>query len=273
MAVAENNLTWHEIREGDLAAARRRLAAVDRLAGECGEERLRAVALANLAEVSRLDGHPEEAQRLGRRAMTELERVGDPNHRRRLLATIGLALAESGQVDGASEILRRLRPGDDAPPDGPAAVVEAAIALRQGDQKPAAECFARAAEAYGGAHDPRDVVEALVGLIVSTPDVEERESAVHQLAELCRSGGNHPATSRANAARPGDRRPTLKRAPRGADGRRACPPHAGRRYAPPVRGEERRLPRHPALASVAPHPPCVDHIAAKRSAKLGDMSL
>ncbi len=32
IAVAENNLTWHEIREGDLAAARRRLAAVDELA-------------------------------------------------------------------------------------------------------------------------------------------------------------------------------------------------------------------------------------------------
>ena len=46
MAIAENNLTWHEIREGDLAAARRRLAAVDELAGDCGELRLRAVALA-----------------------------------------------------------------------------------------------------------------------------------------------------------------------------------------------------------------------------------
>ncbi|GIM90521.1 ATP-binding protein [Paractinoplanes toevensis] len=189
MAVAENNLTWHEIREGDLPAARRRLAAVDELASRCGEDRLRAVALTNLAEVARLEGRPDEAERLGRSAMPELERVGDPNHRRRLLATIGLALAESGQVDEALEILERLRPPDELPPDGPAAVVEAAVALQQGEQKHAAECFARAAEAYDGAHDPRDVVEALVGLIVSTPNQDERAAAVRRLAELCRSGG------------------------------------------------------------------------------------
>jgi predicted ATPase/transcriptional regulator with XRE-family HTH domain len=189
MAVAENNLTWHEIREGDLPAARRRLAAADHLASECGEERLRAVALANLAEVARLDGRPAEAERLGRRALTELARVGDPNHRRRALATIGLALAESGRVDEALEVLDRLRPAEDQPTDGPAAVVEAAIAMRQGEQKHAAECFARAADAYGGAHDPRDVVEALVGLIVCTPDQDERGAAVRRLAELCRAGG------------------------------------------------------------------------------------
>jgi len=189
MAVAENNLTWHEIREGDLPAARRRLAAVDQLASECGEERLCAVALANLAEVARLEGRPDEAQRLGRRASIELERVGDPNHRRRLLATIGLALAESDRVDEAREVLERLRTADDVVADGPAAVVEGAIALRQGDQKLAAESFARAAEAYGGAHDPRDVVESLVGLISSTPDADDRQSAVRRLADLCRSAG------------------------------------------------------------------------------------
>ncbi|GAA0563877.1 helix-turn-helix domain-containing protein [Paractinoplanes ferrugineus] len=189
MAVAENNLTWHEIREGDLPAARRRLMAVDELAGRCGEERLRAVALTNLAEVARLDGRPAEAERLGRSAMPELEQVGDPNHRRRLLATIGLAMAESGRVQEAVEILERLRLPDDQPPDGPAAVVEAAVALRRGEQKRAAECFARAAEAYDGAHDPRDVVEALVGLIASTPNQEEQATAVRRLAELCRTGG------------------------------------------------------------------------------------
>jgi predicted ATPase/transcriptional regulator with XRE-family HTH domain len=188
-AVAENNLTWHEIREGDLVAARGRLAAVDELAGACGEERLRAVALANLAEVARLDGHPEEAARLGRQAMVELERVGDPNHRRRLLATIGLALAESGRIGAAREVLEKLRQADEVSPDGPAAVVEAAIALRRGEQKRAAEFFARAAEAYGGAHDPRDMVEALVGLIVSTPEDDDRAAAVRRLGELCRAGG------------------------------------------------------------------------------------
>jgi hypothetical protein len=68
-------------------------------------------------------------------------------------------------------------------------VLEAAIALRRGDQKLAAELFARAADAYEGAHDPRDVVEALVGLIVSTPDAEESAAAIRRLAELLRSNG------------------------------------------------------------------------------------
>ena len=189
IAVAENNLTWHEIREGDLAAARRRLAAVDELASQSGEERLRALAMANLAEVARLDGKPEEAERLGRATMPELERVGDPNQRRRLRATIGLALAELGRTDEALAILERLRPPEDLPPDGPAAVVEAAIALSQGEQKHAADCFARAAEAYDGAHDQRDLVEALVGLIVSTPDQEERAAARRRLTVLCDTGG------------------------------------------------------------------------------------
>ncbi|GIE96403.1 ATP-binding protein [Paractinoplanes rishiriensis] len=189
VAVAENNLTWHEVREGDLEAARRRLAAVDELAGQSGEERLRAVARANLAEVARLDGRPDEAERLARVALAELDRVGDPNQRRRLLATLGLALAESGRVPAAREVLERLRMPTELPPDGPAAVVEAAIALREGEQKHAAECFARAAEAYDGAHDPRDVVEALVGLIVSTPVTDDRGVAVRRLADLCRSGG------------------------------------------------------------------------------------
>ncbi len=189
MAVAEHNLTWHEIREGDLAAARRRLRAVDQLAGDDGEDRLRALALANLAEVARLDGHPAEAEMLGRRAMTELERLGDPNHRRRLLATIGLALAESGRLEDALDVLARLQPSPDSPLDGPSAVVEAAIALRQGELKHAAQCYAWAAEAYGGTHDPRDVMEALIGLITSTPYDEERAEAVGRLAELCRAGG------------------------------------------------------------------------------------
>lgn len=189
MAVAENNLVWHEIRQGDLDAARRRLAAVDRLAGRCGERRLRALAQANLAEVARLDGRLEEAEQLGQGAMIGLSELGDPGHRRRLLATLGLALAESGRVAEATSVLEQLSQGEDAPQDGPAAVVEAAVALQRGEPKRAAECFARAAEAYDGAHDPRDVVEALVGLIVSTPDQDERAAAVRRLSEMCRSGG------------------------------------------------------------------------------------
>jgi predicted ATPase/DNA-binding XRE family transcriptional regulator len=188
MAVAENNLIWHEIRVGDLAAARRRLATVNELASDCGEDRLRAVALANLAEVARLDGNSDEAERLGRDAMVELERIGDPNHRRRLLATIGLALAQSGRLDEARTVLDRLRLPEDQAADGSALMVEAAIAMGRGEHKRAAECYAGAAEAYGGAHDPRDVVEALVGLIASTPDAEERVSAVGRLSALCRAG-------------------------------------------------------------------------------------
>ncbi|MDY7088112.1 MAG: helix-turn-helix domain-containing protein [Actinomycetota bacterium] len=190
LAVAENNLVWHEIRQGDLRAARQRLAVVHEQAGRCGERRLRALAQANLAEVQRLDGLPDEAARVGRRAMTELIKLGDPGHQRRLLATIGLALAEAGRVDEAAVVLEQLHPEeDDDAKDGPAAVVEAALALSRSEPKRAAECYARAAEAYDGVHDPRDVVEALVGLIVSTPDEDERESAVRRLGLLCRSGG------------------------------------------------------------------------------------
>src|SRR5262249_20245061 len=56
IVVANNNLTWHDIRVGELAAASRRLETVLRLAGEINDIRLQALALANLAEVARLDG-------------------------------------------------------------------------------------------------------------------------------------------------------------------------------------------------------------------------
>jgi hypothetical protein len=151
---------------------------------------LRTLAQANLAEVARLDGQLEEAERLGRSAMIGLAGLGDPGHRRRLLATIGLALADSGRVGEATSVLEQLGPGEeDGAQDGPAAVVEAAIALRRGETKRAAENFARAAEAYDGTHDPRDVVEALVGLIISTPDPDQRAAAVSRLGKMCRSGG------------------------------------------------------------------------------------
>jgi len=163
---------------------------VDRLASRCGEHRLRAVAVANLAEVERLDGRFGEAARLGRDAIAELEDVGDPGHRRRVLATVGLALADSGRVTEAVAVLAELRaPDPHVPVDGPAAVVEAAIALQQGEEKRAAEIFTAAVAAYAGGHDPRDTVEALVGVVRSTPDAERRQEAVGQLAELCRTGG------------------------------------------------------------------------------------
>jgi predicted ATPase/transcriptional regulator with XRE-family HTH domain len=199
MAVAQNNLTWHEIRVGDLRAARRRLAAVDRLAAQCGEHRLRALALANLAEVARLDGRYDEAASLGRRAAAALEEVGDPGHRRRVLATVGLALAAAGRLDEAGGALAELRaqgagqprpagagPG---PEDGAGAIVEAAIALRRDERERAAEWFAVAARAYDGGHDLRDVVEALVGWLASTDDDEQRAALLHRLILVCRTGG------------------------------------------------------------------------------------
>ncbi|MFI5936076.1 ATP-binding protein [Actinoplanes sp. NPDC051494] len=189
-AVAENNLTWHEIRRGDLAEARARLAEVDRLATRCGEHRLRAVAAANLAEVERLDGHLDEAARLGRHAISELEDVGDPGHRRRVLATIGQALAEAGRLTEAAAVLDDLRPQDSTtPPDGPAAVVEGALALHRGEHKRAAESYAAAAVAYEHGHDPRDVAQALIGQVRSTVDEDDRERVRQRLTAICRAGG------------------------------------------------------------------------------------
>jgi hypothetical protein len=94
-------------------------------------------------------------------------------------------------LDEANEVLRELRPPEDAgiPADGPAEIVAAAIAFRCGEDKRAAEGYARAAAAYAGGHDPRDVVEALVGLVMSTPDRDEREAARQRLAEFCQETG------------------------------------------------------------------------------------
>ena len=214
MAVAQNNLTWHEIRVGDLRAARRRLAAVDRLAAECGEDRLRALARANLAEVARLDGRYAEAVETGRRVLAVLAELGDPGHRRRVLGTVGLSLAQADRLDEAAAVLAELRatqapataelsettalrvppfpPGDTeaVPRDGGmVALLEAVLALRRGDREYAAEWFAAAAREFTGARDVRDVVEALVGLVVSTDDRAGRTAALARLKQVCREGG------------------------------------------------------------------------------------
>jgi hypothetical protein len=210
MAVSQNNLTWHEIRIGDLRAARRRLAAVDRLAGECGEERLRVLARANLAEVARLEGRYPDAVRQGRRVMSALAGLGDPGHRRRVLGTVGLALAQDGRLDEAAGVLAELRarktvrqdgrtteldPGrssaDEAVPreDGICALIEANLAMQRGDREWAAEWFAAAALSTAGARDLRDVAEALVGLVVSTDDPAARAGALRRLDQVCAEGG------------------------------------------------------------------------------------
>ncbi|OLB79595.1 MAG: hypothetical protein AUI14_09710 [Actinobacteria bacterium 13_2_20CM_2_71_6] len=181
VVVAQNNLTWHEIRLGNLVAARRRLTAVQRLAGEVGEDRLRALAHANLAEVARLDGRYADAVATGRRAIAQLEDLGDPGHRRRVLASVGLALAQAGRITEAESVLDEF--DDD---NGMAALIEAYLARAVGDLPTATERFVAAAEALHGQHDMRDVVEALVGAAASTDDPKRREELLGQLDEVCR---------------------------------------------------------------------------------------
>ncbi|MET8305600.1 helix-turn-helix domain-containing protein [Micromonospora sp. NPDC005173] len=212
MAVAQNSLAWHEIRVADLAAAHRRLAAVDRLAAECGEQRLRALSWANRAEVVRLEGRYADAVDQGRRAVAALSELGDPRHRRRVLGTIGLALAQDGRGDEAAEVLTELRadaaevgvgvrsrpPAERAGPPRPrlhgavpagggpkaaiCALIEGNLALHRGDRELAAEWFAAAAEV---GQDRRDGVEALVGLAASTADA----AILDQLDRVCQESG------------------------------------------------------------------------------------
>ncbi|MEH1099461.1 ATP-binding protein [Micromonospora sp. CPCC 205561] len=204
MAVAQNNLTWHDIRVGDLATARRRLAVVDRLAAQCGEQRLRVLARANLAEVSRLEGRYAEAVDQGRRVVDALADLGDPSHRRRVLGTVGLALARTGRYAEAAEVLEELRPAPGPsgaapgagcsratatpgvrPEDGICALIEGNLALHRGDRELAAEWFAAAAEAGAEGQDRRDVVEALVGLAASSGD----RAVLVGLDRACRHSG------------------------------------------------------------------------------------
>ncbi|MEN3304775.1 MAG: hypothetical protein V7603_977 [Micromonosporaceae bacterium] len=192
VVVAQNNLTWHDIRVGDLAGARRRLTAVQRLAAELGEDRLRALAHANLAEVARLDGRYSDAVAIGERATVLLEELGDPGHRRRVLGIIGLARAQAGQVVSARIAL------EDLNDSGIAALIEAYVALAEGDRVAATGRFAEAAQALAGRHDVRDVVEALVGVASSTDDPQRRVRVLAELDGLCtRSGVSLLARERA----------------------------------------------------------------------------
>ncbi|EEP72588.1 XRE family transcriptional regulator [Micromonospora sp. ATCC 39149] len=202
MAVAQNSLAWHDIRVGDLAGARRRLAAMDRLSAQAGERRLRILARANLAEVTRLEGRYADAVEQGRRVVAGLVELGDPGDRRRAVGTIGLALAQDGRPDEAAEVLAslRTRAADDAvlgaePPrgrpgewrfeDGICALIEANIALHRADRELAAEWFAAAAEAAVAGQDRRDAVEALVGLAAITRDA----GVLDRLDRACRESG------------------------------------------------------------------------------------
>jgi predicted ATPase/DNA-binding XRE family transcriptional regulator len=191
MAIAQANLTWHDICAGDLAAAQRRLAEVDRLTARSGDFRLRMLARGNLAEVLRLSGQLAEAAVVGRQALESLAELGDPGHRRRMLTTIGLAQAEAGELAGAERMLAQLRAS--AAPDGgedaACAVVEAAIAFARGHRRLAASWYATAADAYAGRHDVRDIAQALVGLVASTDDPGERRLAARRLAQILAGTG------------------------------------------------------------------------------------
>lgn len=220
MAVAQYHLTWHDVRVADLAGARRRLAAVDRLATQCGEQRLRLMARADLAEVTRLEGRYVDAAEQGRRVAGALVELGDPGRRRQVLATIGLALALDGRAEEALEVVAELRPsrpvpgqrrppgvetldpegGGARPEDAVCALIEGHLALNRGDRELAAEWFTAAAEhATGGGErqdrttaaelagggERRDLVEALVGLAASTAEV----GVLDRLDRVCRATG------------------------------------------------------------------------------------
>lgn len=180
MAVAQHHLAWHEIRVGELAAARRRLAIVDRLGGQCGEQRLRVLARGTVAEVFRLEGRYAEAADEARRVLMALADLGVPRHRRRVLGTLGLALAQDGRAAEAAQALVELRPLG-----ATGALVEGHLALHRGDREVAAEWFAAAAETVGADRTRRTVVEALVGLAASTSD----PAVLDRLDLICRETG------------------------------------------------------------------------------------
>ena len=191
MAVAQNNLTWHEIRFGEPARrpapARRRWTGWPR---QCGEERLRALARANLAEVARLDGRYAEAVRQGRRAARRWPSWATRD------TTVGCSARWGWRWPRTAGSTRRRRcwpscvptrrptrwrvrrerradaPVDTSSPGttGICALIEATLAVQRGDREWAAEWFAAAAQASTGARDLRDVAEALVGVVATADD-------------------------------------------------------------------------------------------------------
>ncbi len=184
--VASTNLTWHDIRTGDLARARTRLTALRTLAGELGESRLASLALANLAEVERLDRRFAEAITIGQRAAIVLEQQGDPRHRQSVQGTVAMAMAESGRPNDARELLKSMRStSDDGTPDGTVAMIEAYVALASGGRSAAAGRFAAARETLVGRADVRDMVEAMVGYAATVADETEARNARADLEAVC----------------------------------------------------------------------------------------
>ncbi len=190
-AVAQSRLTWHDIRTGDLAAARQRLAVVDRLAARLGDTRLRTLAAARAAEVARLAGRHGEAVVIGRRVLERLPERGDPDHRQRVLGTLGRASAALSRFEDAERVLALLRRPDGTASrvEGEAASVEAWLAWGRGDRASAAEWFRAAVAAFEPERDRRDLVESLAGLAGATDDTAERQDALARLAEVTGPGG------------------------------------------------------------------------------------
>ncbi|QSB14860.1 helix-turn-helix domain-containing protein [Natronosporangium hydrolyticum] len=191
-AIAQLALGWHELRDGQLAGARRRLAAVDRLGAQSGDRRLRLLAAAGLAEVFRLAGRYEEAVVTGRRMLSGMAELGDPGLRRRVFTTLGQALASVDRVADAEQVLTRLRLDDPAAHGGPAAgscaLIEARLALARGDRVLAAEWFGAAAGQLVGGGEARDRLTALLELAL-VADEPQRRQVCHELAQLCQVGG------------------------------------------------------------------------------------
>jgi predicted ATPase/transcriptional regulator with XRE-family HTH domain len=192
-AAAHARLACHDVYVGDLASARRRLAIVDRMAGQSGQDQLRMLAAVGLAEVARLQGRYEEAVAAGRRVLTRLADVGDPGLRRRALATVGQALAMLGRVEESGKALAALRSADgtagSAVGEAFCAVIEARLAMVRGDRVSAGEWFAAAAEAFRRGHEPRYAVESLVGLLACTAEPDPRGRVLAELEQTLRDGG------------------------------------------------------------------------------------
>ncbi len=192
-AAAHARLTCHDVYVGDLASARRRLALVDRMAGQSGQDQLRMLAAVGLAEVARLQGRNEEAVAAGRRVLARLADSGDPGLRRRALATVGQALAMLGRVEESGKVLAALRSADgtagNAVGEAFCAVIEARLAMVQGDPVSAGEWFAAAAEAFRRGDEPRYAVESLVGLVACTAEPDRRARLLAELEQTRHDGG------------------------------------------------------------------------------------
>jgi predicted ATPase/DNA-binding XRE family transcriptional regulator len=191
-ALAQLGLAGQELRVGDLVAARRRLAAADRLGAQSGDRRLRLLATAALAEVARLAGRYEEAVATSRRVLAGLAELGDPGQRRCALGILAQSLAALGRCGEAERVLARLR-ADPQPAGGAAAAacaaVEARLALARGDRVVAAEWFTAAAAALRAGGDLRALLEALVELSACLADRQRREQVLLELAGLCQERG------------------------------------------------------------------------------------